>query len=134
MKKLLMSIAVIGLVGGFTPVFAEDDHDHDHDHEHEERVDHYEGEDIKTPEEAKKTLDEKNAEIAKILKADKLSAENKAMWLKTLPPSLKDVEAKPSSGAVDQATDEGPSPATEGEGHSPVGVALGAGVQPEGAA
>lgn len=73
MKKLLMSIAVIGLVGGFTPVFAEDDHDHDHDHEHEERVDHYEAEDIKTPEEAKKTLDEKNAEIAKILEAEKLS-------------------------------------------------------------
>ncbi|MBL4804900.1 MAG: cupredoxin domain-containing protein [Alphaproteobacteria bacterium] len=70
MKKLLL-VSTVGVLFSAiaVPVLAEDDHDHDHD---EARVEHYEGHAIATTEEALKTLKDENAEIAGILKSEKL--------------------------------------------------------------
>ena len=70
MKKLLMSVAVLGLIGAYAPVWAEDDHDHDH--AHEEHVEHYEGVKVESAEQALTLLKDKNAEISALLEKEKL--------------------------------------------------------------
>ncbi len=72
MKKLLMSVAVIGLIGAVSPmVFAEDAHD-----DHDERVHHYEGAQMETAAQALQSLKDNNAKVAEILKAEKLEGKD----------------------------------------------------------
>lgn len=67
MKKLLAILCILAVLGGISyQAIAEDDHDHEH-------VEHYEGQEFKNADDALATLNEKNGEIAEILKADKLT-------------------------------------------------------------
>lgn len=68
MKKLLLAGAALVIATSFVTSLHAEDAEHD-----EARVEHYEGKDFASNEEALETLNAKNVEIAEILKAEKLS-------------------------------------------------------------
>lgn len=70
MKKLLLLSAALTLIGGISSAVIASDKNDDHG---AEKVQHYEGKAFETPELAAKSLNNDNAKIADILKADKLT-------------------------------------------------------------
>ena len=71
MKKLLHLTAIVALAGAInSAAFAEEDHDHDHG---EERVQHYQGKEFKTAQEALESLKSDNEKIAAILESETLA-------------------------------------------------------------
>ncbi len=71
MKKLLLSMAMIGLASGVSSVAVAEDVQHNVTHE--ERTMHYEGQSYATTDEALEALKAHNKEIAELIKAEMLS-------------------------------------------------------------